>query len=527
MADSSDIVAIGSGHNGLVAAAYLAAVGKKVTVLERQPWFGGGVVTRDLTLPGFHHDQHSMAHIFIQANPLLKNDELGLKSKYGLNYTFPEMPTISVFPDGETIPLWRDRQKNYRELERFSKKDAESYLRFAELGAAYLPLLTAGLFVPPAPVGGMYAMMDQSREGRAMFATMQKSGYDIVTEWFENDRVRLHFLRIVSEHLVGPEEKGTGIGLFMFLAFLEQYGIGVPVGGSGTLTGALARLIEDHGGAIVTGVDVDRVIVKSGRAVGVHARDGREFAARDGVIGAIHPHDLGQFVEGLDPVVARDAAKTEIGANCVFTIHAALNEPLKFKAGDHVDKAMMIELLPPSLDDLREHFDDLRYGRMPRHSLIGLGSPSNLDPSRAPPGKATMHVWDYVPYEHPQGGAAAWDRHKKAFAEAMLEKMRLYIGNLAPANILAYHADTPLDMERTSSSFRRGDIHGIAPNAYQSGAHRPTPDLGQYTVPGVERLYLVGPFQHPGGGVFGAGRATAIKMFEELRLNFDKIGARA
>jgi phytoene dehydrogenase-like protein len=78
-------------------------------------------------------------------------------------------------------------------------------------------------------------------------------------------------------------------------------------------------------------------------------------------------------------------------------------------------------------------------------------------------------------------------------------------------------------MERTSSSFRRGDIHGIAPNAYQSGAHRPTPDLGNYTVPGVDRLYLVGPFQHPGGGVFGAGRATAIKMFDDLRLNFDKI----
>ncbi len=117
------------------------------------------------------------------------------------------------------------------------------------------------MYSPPAPVGAMYAMMDQSREGRAMFQTMQKSGYDIITEWFENDRVRLHLLRIVSEHLVGPEEKGTGLGLFVFLAFLEQYGIGVPVGGSGTLTRALAKLIEDHGGQVVTGVDCDRVIV--------------------------------------------------------------------------------------------------------------------------------------------------------------------------------------------------------------------------------------------------------------------------
>ena len=79
-------------------------------------------------------------------------------------------------------------------------------------------------------------------------------------------------------------------------------------------------------------------------------------------------------------------------------------------------------------------------------------------------------------------------------------------------------------MERTSPSFRRGDLHGIATTTYQSGAHRPTPELGQYTVPGLDRFYLVGPFQHPGGGVFGAGRATAMKMFEALGLDFDKQG---
>ena len=81
-AKSYDIIAIGSGHNGLVAAAYLAKAGKRVLVLERNAWLGGGVVTRELTRPGFRHDQHSMTHIFIQANPLLQRDELGLKSRY-------------------------------------------------------------------------------------------------------------------------------------------------------------------------------------------------------------------------------------------------------------------------------------------------------------------------------------------------------------------------------------------------------------------------------------------------------------
>src|SRR5947208_13611122 len=123
MDKSYDIIAIGSGHNGLVAAAYMAAAGRKVLVLERNPWFGGGVVTRPLTQPGFLHDQHSMAHIFIQGNPLLRNDDLGLKSRFGLRYVFPECPMMSVFPDGRTLGLYRDRERAVAEIAKFSAKD--------------------------------------------------------------------------------------------------------------------------------------------------------------------------------------------------------------------------------------------------------------------------------------------------------------------------------------------------------------------------------------------------------------------
>ena len=140
MESKFDVIAIGSGHNGLVAAAYLAAAGKKVLVLERNAWFGGGVVTRELTVPGFRHDQHSMAHIFIQANPLLKHDELGLKSKFGLEYVFPELPMMSVFEDGQTLGIYRDRDKTCQEIARFSQKDAEAYRRVADKAAAWLPM---------------------------------------------------------------------------------------------------------------------------------------------------------------------------------------------------------------------------------------------------------------------------------------------------------------------------------------------------------------------------------------------------
>ncbi|MGA3292739.1 MAG: NAD(P)/FAD-dependent oxidoreductase [Candidatus Acidiferrales bacterium] len=526
MSSNHDIVAIGSGHNGLVAAAYLAAAGKNVLALERNAWFGGGVVTAELTGPGFLHDRFSTGHIFIQGNPLIKNDELKLLSRYGLKYIYPETPFLCVFEDGSTIGLSRDRNKTYRNIAEYSKKDAESFLKFADAAMRYLPMLSASLYTPPIPLGATFAMLDQSAEGRELFALMQKSPYDIIVENFENEKVRRFFTRMVSENLTGPEEKGTGIGIFVFLGFMEQYGIGVAVGGSGSLTAALIRCIEAHGGKVLNNTPVERVLVKNGRATGVRTAEGAEYGARDAVIGAIHPHLLGRFIPELNGSVVRAAERVELSANSCFTVHAALNEPLRFKAGPHANEAYFTELMPSSMDALREFFDALRYGRIPDTSLLGLVSPSTFDSSRCPPGKATLHVWDYVPYAHPNGGAAHWDQAKDAFAQKMLSRMEPFIDNITSDNIIAYVADSPLDIERASASFQKGDVHGAAPYLYQSGSHRPTPDLGQNTVPGVERLYLVGPFQHPGGGVFGAGRATAMKMCEDLKLNFDKIGQR-
>ncbi len=513
---ASDIVVIGSGHNGLVAAAYLAAAGKKVTVLERNEWFGGGVVTRELTVPGFRHDQHSMAHIFIQANPLLANDELGLKSKYGLQYAFPELPMMSVFEDGSTLGLYRDRERTCAEIAKFSKKDAESYRRLADQAAAWLPMIVATLYSAPMPQGASFAMMDQSREGRELWRMTQLSTHDVVAHYFEHEKVRMHFARVAGENLVSPDEKSTGIGTFVFVGFLEAYGIGVPIGGSGKLTDALIACIKDKGGEVLANVDIDTVIIKQGRAVGARAKDGREFQAKDAVIGAIHPHHLRHMVPGVDDAIAKDAEATEISPVACLTVHAALNAPLKFKAGDHV-RAVMIELLPNRYEQLRRSFDDMRYGEFSKYPLVGLGSLTMFDPGRVPAGKATLHAWDYVPFERLDGHT--WDDTKRDYAERMITHMERFIDGLRE-NIIAYHCDSPVDMERTSPSFRRGDLHGVATTPYQSGAHRPTPDLGQMSVPGVERLYLVGPFQHPGGGVFGAGRAAALRAFDDLGISY-------
>ena len=103
MPDTFDIIVVGSGANGLIAGSYMAKAGKKVLVLERNAWFGGGVVTREIVKPGFQHDQHSATHIIIQANPLIRNDELGLLSKFGLKYIYPEGIFSTIFDDQTSI----------------------------------------------------------------------------------------------------------------------------------------------------------------------------------------------------------------------------------------------------------------------------------------------------------------------------------------------------------------------------------------------------------------------------------------
>ncbi len=135
-----------------------------------------------------------------------------------------------------------------------------------------------------------------------------------------------------------------------------------------------------------------------------------------------------------------------------------------------------------------------------------------------------FHGITFAPYNLEDGGPSRWDEIREQMGDRSMRHYQKFVSNLTSDNIVARSIVTPLDHARNMpNSMVGGDAHGVAPYFYQMGGHRPTPDLAQYTVPGLERFYLVGPFMHPGGGVFGAGRATAIRMFDDLKLDFDKV----
>ncbi len=524
MSSRYDILALGAGHNGLTAAAYLAKAGKKVLVLERKDWPGGGVVTRQINTPGYWHDEHSSVHIMIQGNPLIRDDELGLIARFGLKYRYGT-PYAMIFADQTTLVAYKDLDRTCEGIAKISPQDAETYRRFAERAMRMLPMFSAGLYAPPLPLGAFVAMMDQSEEGRDILDAMQRSSLDLARQYFESEKVRIWLLRLVSENLQLPDELGTGFGMFLMPGLMHGFGVSQPIGGSGKLTEALVRCIEHYGGEVRCNAEVRKVLTAGGRAVGLELTTGEQLRAKEAVIAALHPHVLRRFVDGVPEPVLQRAERTTLAAFSIMVSHYDLKERIQYHAGKEVEDAIMLEFMASDrLTDMLDDFDALRRGRVSQRVLGAGGDESIGDPSRVPPGCGLFHGITFAPYDLEDGGAARWDEIREEMGDRSLRHYQRFLKNLTGDNIIRRTIVTPLDHARNMpTSMPGGDVHGLAPYFYQTAGHRPTPDLSQYTVPGVERLYLVGPFMHPGGGVYGAGRATAIRIFDDLSIDFEKV----
>ncbi|MDF0491080.1 NAD(P)/FAD-dependent oxidoreductase [Sphingobium sp. H39-3-25] len=521
MSENFDVVVIGSGHNGLVTAGYLAKAGKSVLVLEGKSFFGGGVATKEVTLPGFKHDLHSSAHLGILINPLIANDELQLKSKYGLEYIRPSAAYSTTFTDGSSLIGYNDLDRTIDNIAaNASRKDADAYYKLYKDSVDFVPLAIQGMFVPPPPYGAFIALLDQSAMGRNALHELQRSPLDILNERFESDKLKIHMSRLLTEHFVDPEAKGEGGSLFMYPAFIEQYGLQTPRGGSGGLVDALIRQLEDHGAVLRANSTVVKVLTVNGKAVGVRLADGSEILAKEAVVGQIHPFNLPKLVDGIEEQTQYEISRAETATFCCVTAHYALDKAPTYVHPD-INDSWLNGLCPTSLADYKKLLFDVRNGYIPKIPSLGTISTHKVDPTRAPEGKSAFLVWRIMPFKLADG--SSWADHKAEVEEETLDLVDSFLPGLK-ASVIGKAFDTPDDIAAYSPTFQHGDVSGLASPMMQSQGHRPTPSLSQYTVPGVENLYLSGVFMHPtAGGVCGGGRVTAVKLFGDKGWDFDEV----
>lgn len=511
-----DGVVIGGGHNGLTCAAYMARAGLQVAVVERNGALGGGCSTAEVTLPGFRHNLHSNYHYF-EEGPVPRDLEL---SRYGLRYVYPDVQHAMVFRDGTAVTIHRDPERTAASFARFSRPDAESYRELHEKFAVKArDFVNQVLYSRPLTPAQM-ADRVTGPIGREMLGYGRLSLYEAVDQHFEDERVRCIFKFFL--HAIALENLPNLGGFFpRLLSRLTR--LGLPIGGADAVPRALGRVVEEHGGRLITGKHVERIVVKGGRAAGVQLEGGEVIEARRFVASGVDaPQTIRMAGEEHfgEPVVSALRGFRWAGHSLV-TLHLALSEPPDYAAArfdPDVNRAFLMVMGGDCGEDLEANLAQVRRGELP-DQFLGNGCTNTLfDPSLAPPGKHTSFWWPFAPYELRGGGAEAWEERREEVTRRILAEWREFAPNLDERRVLGAYLFTPRDIERSCINMVRGSHHVGAYLPTQLGASRPTPELSQYRTP-VEGLYLCGSSSHSGGSVSGSpGYNCASTLAEDLEL---------
>jgi phytoene dehydrogenase-like protein len=502
--ESADVIVLGAGHNGLVCAGYLAAAGLEVLVLEARAVPGGNTVTEELTLPGFEHDSCSSAHVLIQSNPLLRDDELGLLATYGLKYAMTDPAVVLPQDDGDALAMHRDLGATADEIARWSTEDSAA---FRTLMAEWSDGLAAeharwNSALPPGDAAQRYQ------------ALRRRSAWDVVHERFGSPVIRSFMLWLSMATIQDPRRPGTGVLPSSIAAGRLAFGWATPIGGSGALPGALIRQIEAHGGGVECSAQVRAIEVDGGRAVAVRTEDGRRVRARRAVVSSAHLARLADMLDGVEvPADLAEARDTWRPGLSVFAVHAALRQDLGFptRKGPILSTAAGFG----SAEGIAGQLDAFHRGEV--HTTdpwLLVVNQTVVDPGRAPGGAATFKILTVAPYERADG--RSWADAKHEYAEAVVDLVRSRADGLEPENILALRAESPVDVAAHNTHNLGGSCHG---GEFRTPAGEVIPGWPSYrtSVPG---LFLTGSTTHPGGSVSGRpGRNAARTVLTALGID--------
>lgn len=518
MSEEYDVIVVGGGHNGLTAGCYLQKAGFKVLVLERLDRAGGGVWTEEATLPGFKHNLASLFHGILHMGPVYKDLEL---KKYGAEYLWPDAQIAAVFNDGRCLIFYRDLDKTCREIARFSKKDAETYRKLAEMYKVVIDnIITPWFFNPPVAPSVSAIAMESTIEGLDMMRMQLSSPKNIVNELFESNEVKSLLLAFIKEFGGSPDTYGFGIFVPMMLGEThDPHGWTICKGGSGNLANAFVNCLEAHGGKVMTNAHVSKIMVDGKRATGVQLADGTVIKANKLVLTNLDPHStflnlIGE--EQLEPSFINSVKRYRHEDIVIFSMHLALDEPLKWKCADFnpdINRCLGV-LLINDPQELYDDFADIARQELPRYPRMFTAYPSAIDPSQVPEGKGTAIGWQYVPYKLREGiGPDAWDEVKNEFADRCQEIWGSYVTNMDKA-VLKRFIMSPRDTERQWISMVQGGFNHGEMSQDQLNVFRPFVEYKPYRTP-YENLYMCGASTHPSGSIGGACGYNAVQVIAE------------
>ena len=507
----TDAVILGGGHNGLVAAGYLAGAGLDVVVLERREVLGGACTTEEL-FPGYRFSACSYICHLLQTKVI---EELGLR-EHGFEVYRLHPSRFQPYPDGTRLLVWDDVAKTQEEIARFSRRDAENYpdwLAFWERAAG---MIYPYFLTPPPTVSEIAERVRGTDDEALLDRLLTASMVDIVTEFFESEAVRGAFIQAQD---VGDAAAPGSAWCYAYVkcnTFSKPENVGIVKGGMGGITQALAAAARSRGATLRTGVEVTRIFIEEGRACGVLLADGTEIRSRIVVSNADPKRTFLKLVgeADLDADFGHRVGrlKTEAG---YLKFHAALNGLPDFSAwfdGDFDPRYVAEMKLCPSIAYFERSWEDAKQGRPSRNPVMEVQIPSVYDAHMAPEGHHVMSIWVlYAPVHLREG---TWDERREEVGEHLIDALAVYAPNIRDI-IVDWSLFTPLDLERrvglTDGNIRHLDI---VPGQFL--AQRPLAGWAHYRTP-IENLYLCGAGTHPGGEVTGApGHNAAHRIIEDV-----------
>jgi phytoene dehydrogenase-like protein len=515
MAESRDIIVIGGGHNGLVAAFYLARAGYKPLVLERREQVGGAAVTEEFH-PGFRSSV--LAHSASLRHDIVGDMQL---EKHGLKLLSPEVELTALSPDGRALVLYRDQQKAMDGMARLSPKDAERFPQFQKSITKVAAVISHLLTLAPPEIespntGDLLGLLNVGRMARKlgkkdMFSLLRWAPMavaDLAAEFFETELLRATVAaQGIFGTFAGPWSAGTG------LLYLLRAANGAPRfarGGAGAITQAMAAAAQKAGAEIRTGAEVIEIQVKSNVAYGVVLSSGEQLLAKAVVSNADPKRTFLKLTDPslLSPTFTRRLQNYRMNGT-VAKVNLALSGPPTFSGVNSNLEVLTGRIqIGPEIDYLERAFDESKYGGFSRAPYLEITIPSLADSSLAPEGRHVMSIYmQYAPYKLKSG---SWqdDAQVTALGDTVVKTLAQYAPDL-PSKILSRHIVTPLALEERYGLTGGHIFHGeLALD--QIFTMRPFLDSARYSTP-IENLYLCGSGTHPGTGLTGASGANAAR----------------